>query len=120
MRHKIALLALVLIATSLFAQAAPRSERVLDDATRLAALLHDVQREVTVSESLWRTIANEANTLANRIYARTRGDGRTAAAEVRTHVRAMRTAALRGNAAEARRHAREAMPALMRVIGWAH
>ncbi len=119
MRYKIALLALVLIATPLFAQAAPRSERVLNDATRLAALLHDVQRDVPVSESLWRTIANEANTLANRIYARTSGSGRTAAKELRMHVREMRKAALAGNAAEARHHANEAMPSLLRVIDWA-
>lgn len=120
MRHKILLLACALIfATAAAAQDAPRNARVFNDATRLAALLHDLQVDVPVTEAMWRTIANEANVLANRIYARTRGDGRTAARDLRMHVREMRAAAMRGNAAEARRHAREALPFAHRVIEWA-
>lgn len=77
--------------------------------------------EVTVTDTMWRTIANEANTLANRIYGRTARTktARAAATEVRMHVREFRTAALRGDAASARKHASEAMPALYRLIEWA-
>jgi hypothetical protein len=96
---------------------ASRTARVSDDATRLAALLHDLDAHpnVTISETMWRTIANEANTLANRIYANTSGATRTTATELRRHVRSMHTSALRGDAAEARRHAALALPVAHRL-----
>lgn len=98
-----------------------RHALVWTDATRLAALLHDLRTEVNISESLWRTIANEANTLANRIHGRTARarSARALATEVRTHVRALRQSALRGDAPSARRHASEAMPSLYQLIDWA-
>ncbi len=97
--------------------AASRTARVSDDATRLAALLHDLDSHpnVTINEATWRTIANEANTLANRIYANTSGTARTTATELRRHVRGMHASALRGDAAEARRHASMALPVVHRV-----
>lgn len=101
--------------------AAANKPRVWNDATRLGALLHDVQaRNITFSEAVWRTVANEANMLANRIYGNTAGDStaRAAADDLRDHVREMRTAALAGNAAEARRHAALAQPFAHRLIEW--
>ena len=102
-------------------QARARNERVWNDATRLAALLRDVQVEVTITPAMWRTIANEANTLANRIYGRTAGnaEARRLARDLRMHVREMRKAALNGDATGARRHATEALPFAFRLIDWA-
>lgn len=111
----IAVLALLLPAASV-AQAAtlsPKMQRVMDDVTRLQAILTDVSANVQFSESTWRTIANEANALANRIYGRTsswRSESRDAAKNLRMHVREMRAAALKGDAAGARTHAKEALP----------
>ena len=100
-------------------KAKAHNQRVWEDVTRLAGLLRDVQTEVSVSAAAWRTIANEANVLANRIYARaTPQQARAAATELRMHVREMRTAAMRGDAANARRHAAEALPAAYRLIDW--
>lgn len=102
------------------AKAKPRNARVWTDATRLAALLRDLETEVTISPALWRTIGNEALTLANRIYARTarNRDPRAAATELRTHVRQLRAAARRGDAVAVRRHADAALPSAYRLIEW--
>ena len=96
-------------------------ERVYNDATRLAALLHDAQSNINYGEATWRAIANEANSLANRIYAGTVGN-RTAhgvAKDIRGHVREMREAALKGDAAGARSHAAQALPFDYKIIDWA-
>ncbi len=99
-----------------------QTRRVLNDATRLASLLHDAQTTVSVNPAVWRTIGNEANTLANRVYANTSHNktARMAARDVRTHVREFRQAALAGNASEARRHANMTMPFLNTLIDWAN
>jgi hypothetical protein len=93
---------------------------ILLTAAEPAALLRDVQHDVPVSPAMWRTIANEANTLANRLYARTSrsAKARRAATDLRMHVREMRAAALKGDAAGARRHAGEALPFAYRLIDW--
>jgi hypothetical protein len=93
---------------------------VWDDSTRLAALLHDSQTSVSVSADVWKTIGNEANSLANRLYGHTAGNAtaRALARDARMHVREMRAAALAGNAAEARRHASEAMPFVNKLTDW--
>lgn len=95
--------------------------RAWTDATRLGALLRDVQANINVDSAAWKTVANEANSLANRLYGETGSSAtaRKAAREARTHVRAMRTAALAGDAAGARQHATEAMPYVMQVADWA-
>lgn len=100
--------------------AGPKNERVWNDATRIAGLLHDMQVDVPVSAVMWRTIANEANVLANRLYARTSrsAEARRAATSLRKHVREMRAAALIGDAAAARKHAGEALPFAYRLIDW--
>lgn len=117
------LLAVLFVAASLVAQPAAkvRSERILRDAERLAGLLHDARVDVAMSPAMWRTIVNEANTLSNRIYANTSGHAaaRLIARDLRTHVRMMREAALKGDASGARDHAGQAMPFAMKLIDWA-
>ena len=92
--------------------------KVWTDATRLAALLSDAQQNVSVDANVWRVVANEANTLANRIYAGSSGKARTAARDLRTHVREFRKAALAGDASTARSHASEAQPFVYQIIDW--
>jgi hypothetical protein len=98
------------------ALAATKTERAHNDAVRLGSLLHDVQTSVNIPASMWRTIANEANTLANRVHASTSGATKNAAKDARMHVREMRASALKGDAAGARKHASEAMPFVNTVI----
>ncbi len=91
----------------------PQMQRVFDDVTRLQAILTDASATVDFSDATWRTVANEANALANRIYGRTgswRSESRDAAKNLRMHVRAMRAAALKGDVAGAKTHAGEALP----------
>ncbi len=94
--------------------------RVYADATRLASLLQDAQTTDNVDSAVWKVVANEANSLANRIYGSTSGSAtaRKAATEARTHVRAFRDAALAGDAAGARTHAGEAMQYVTQLIDW--
>ncbi|HEV8660558.1 MAG TPA: hypothetical protein VGS96_18290 [Thermoanaerobaculia bacterium] len=94
--------------------------RVYNDATSLAALLNDAQTTVTVNADVWKTIGNEANSLANRLYGATSGNAtaRAAATDARTHVREFRKAALTGDAEGARSHANMAMPFVMKLIDW--
>ena len=116
-----ALIAIVCVA-ALPLVAAPKKAssktKVWNDATRLAAILNDAQNDrMNFSADVWKVSVNEANTLANRIYAQT--GGKSQAKELRTHVRLMREAALKGDAAEARKHAGEAAPFAYQLIDWA-
>jgi len=124
---KLILLA-ILATVPMLAQEAPvkqvrraAHERVHNDAARLAALLRDVQGNIPYSDATWKAIANEANTLANRVYAGTVGNkaAHAAARDLRTHVREMRSAAMKGDAAGARSHAGMALPFAYTVIDWA-
>ena len=94
--------------------------RVWNDTTRLAGLLQDAQTNVTVSATVWTTVANEANALANRIYGSTGGNrtAHKAATELRAHVRELRKAAMAGDAAGVRTHASQAMPFATQLIEW--
>lgn len=96
------------------------SQAVWTDATRLAALLSDSQGKVAINAAAWKVVANEANTLANRLVARSGGNAtaRKAASQVRTHVREMRTAAMAGDADGARTHAGMALPFVYQLIEW--
>ncbi|HSP16868.1 MAG TPA: hypothetical protein VLV78_19130 [Thermoanaerobaculia bacterium] len=111
--------AICILAAAMPAFAANKA-RVYNDATRLAVLLNDAQTTITVSSDVWRVVANEANSLANRIYGATGGNAtaRGAARDARTHVRAFRDAALAGDAAGARTHATEAMTYVTKLIDW--
>ncbi len=91
--------------------------KVWNDSTRLAAILSDVQNKMNYSADAWKVTVNEANVLANRIYANT--GGRSQARELRMHVREMREAALKGDAESARTHAAEAAPFANELMDWA-
>lgn len=91
--------------------------RLMNDSNRLAAVLADTQAKANVSDAVWKTVGNEANTLASRVYANAKGSStRKAAASVRTHVREMHAAAMKGDAAGARMHAAEALPFVYQII----
>lgn len=91
--------------------------RLLNDSNRLAAVLADTQAKANVSDAVWKTVGNEANTLASRVYANAKSSStRKAAASVRTHVREMHAAAMKGDAAGARMHAAEALPFVYQII----
>ena len=85
-------------------------------ATRLAALLQDTQGKATLNADTWKKIANEANALANKLYASTSGKWRTDAKEARTHVREMHAAAMKGDADGAKAHAGMALPYVYKII----
>jgi hypothetical protein len=91
--------------------------RLLNDSNRLAVVLADTQAKANVSDAVWKTVANEANTLADRVHASAKSSStRKAAASARTHVREMRAAAMKGDAAGARMHAAEALPFVYQII----
>lgn len=87
-----------------------------DYAARLASLLADTQGKATLSPASWKAIANEANALANKLYASTSGKNRTAAKDARTHVRQMHAAAMKGDAEGAKSHAAMALPYVYKII----
>ena len=94
-------------------------ERVWTDATRLAALLSDSQKNVNFDANTWRVVGNEANMLANHIYASAGTKAsRALATDLRMHVRKFHDAALSGDAAGARTHASEALPFAYQLIEW--
>ena len=108
------LVVLCICAAPLYAQS-KKNSAVSGDAGRLAAILTDAQNtKVNFSGDAWRVTANEANALANRIYAR--AGGRAEARDLRTHVREMHDAALKGDADGARSHAGMAMPFAYKLI----
>ncbi len=101
------------LATAQTGTLSPQTQRVMNDLTRLQAILVDASANVDFGDATWRTVANEANALANRIFGRTsswRSESRDAAKNLRMHVREMRAAALKGDDAGAKTHAAEALP----------
>lgn len=94
--------------------------RVWTETTRLASLLQDVQTNVSLSGDSWKRIANEANALANKVYGHTSGNSaaRALAKDLRMHVRELHKAAMNGDASEAKRHAKEALPFAYKLIDW--
>ncbi len=88
---------------------AKKTEAVSSDVSRLSAILIDTQNQKsTIPDQAWRLTANEANSLANHIYAATGGS--KASSELRTHIREMQSAANSGDANGARSHAGMALP----------
>lgn len=121
MSRKIALFAALLLVVAALPLSAANKAGVETSATRLASLLQDVQSTANVDATAWKTIANEANSLANRVYGYTAGNktARSAATDLRMHVRELRKAAMAGDAAGARQHASEALPFAYKLIDWA-
>jgi phage gp16-like protein len=111
------LVLLCFMAMPAFAQKA----KVNDYATRLAALLSDTQGKANLGPASWKALSNEAVSLANKLYAYSaiQSKARKLAAEVQTHVRAMRHAANSDDAAGAKEHAAEALPYVYQLIDWA-
>ena len=105
------LLMLCLMATPLLAKPSTH-----DYATRLASLLADTQGKATMSAASWKAIANEANSLANKLYASAGAKTRSDAKEARTHVREMHKAAMKGDADGAKSHAGMALPYVYKII----
>jgi len=94
--------------------------RVYSDATRLGSLLDDTQGKAMLTPAAWKSIANEANALSNALVGATSGNktAHKAATDARTHVREMRTAALKGDADGAKTHAGLALPFVYTLIDW--
>ena len=83
-------------------------------ATRLAAILTDLQDpNANLSPDTWKKSAQEAYGLVLHIFT---GAGTKAAREARAHVKELRSAADKGDAAAARTHAAEALPFVYEVI----
>src|SRR5215212_3186732 len=110
------LIVLCFAAMPAFAQKA----RVHDYSTRLAALLADTQGKATIGPAGWKAIANEANALANKLYAASsvNAKARGLARDARAHVREMHKAAMKGDADGARAHAAMALPFVYPLIDW--
>ncbi len=98
--------------------------RVEHDVNQLEPLLAGVNTTATINSTTWMRLANEANMLANRIYANTRSarascDVVSAARELRTHVELFRSQVRAGDLAGARAHAQEALTIAYRIDQWA-
>jgi hypothetical protein len=95
--------------------------KVYDYSTRLAALLADTQGKATLGPAAWKALANEAVSMANKLYAMSaiQAKARKLAGEVRTHVREMRHAADSGDVEGAKSHAAQALPYVYQLIEWA-
>jgi hypothetical protein len=95
--------------------------KVNDYATRLAALLSDTQGKANLGPAAWKALANEAVSLANKLYGVSviQSRARKLAADVQTHVREMRHAANSGDVEGARSHAAQALPYVYQLIDWA-
>ena len=100
--------------------AAGSKARVQEYSTRLAGLLADTQGKATLGPASWKAIANEANALANKLYAAASSNAkaRKLAADARTHVREMHKAAMAGDAEGAKAHAGMALPFVYQLIDW--
>jgi len=95
-----------------------RRDRIAEDASRLAAELHDLQYErVRFEPGVWRSSANEAMALANRLY--DEAGGRPEANEIRLRIRRLRSEVGRGDYDDARRIAADTMPFVHRLSEWA-
>jgi hypothetical protein len=96
--------------------------RAYGAATRLASLLQDMQSRASLSPASWKTLANEAGALADRVTANAGGNApepvHNAARETRMHVRELRDAARKEDAAAAQANAGQALSSVYLVIEW--
>lgn len=96
--------------------------RVNNDVNRLESILATAQNSaIAFPQPTLTRVANEANALANRIFANARrirrADAAATARELRMHVREMHAAAARGDAAAVRLHAGQALNFAVRLDG---
>jgi hypothetical protein len=98
--------------------------RVERDIQRLESLLAGVKTSAKLSEKAWKSVANEADVLAARIYANvksatTEKNALRTAEQLRTHIQNMKREALQGDYRSTRRHAAKALNAASRLDEWA-
>lgn len=94
------------------------------DVSRLESLLAGVKSAGKVSDKSLKSVANEADTLANRIYANLQSakaekKAMKTAKELRSRVGEMKKHAAEGNHKASRRHAERALTMAYRLDEWA-
>ncbi len=98
-----------------------RVVRVNNEVSRLESILATAQNNaIAFPQPTLTRVANEANMLANRIVAdvraaRLNGDAQATARTLRMHIREMHQAAARGDAAQVRLHAGQALSFALRL-----
>src|SRR6476659_8759204 len=98
--------------------------RVGRDVQRLESILANVKTSAKLSDKSWKSAANEANELANRIYtnvksATTEKSAVRAAEQLRTHVQNMKKEAEQRDYRSTRRHAERALSVAAQLDEWA-
>jgi len=98
--------------------------RVGRDVQRLESLLANVKTSAKLSDKSWKSFANEADILANRIYANvksatTEKSALHAAEQLRTHVQNMKKEAEKRDYRSTRRHAERALSVAAKLDEWA-
>ena len=98
--------------------------RVEKDVQRLESLLANVKTSANLSAKSWKSAANEANALADRIYANVKSatgqkDTVRAAEQLRTHVQNMKKEAYKGDYRQTKRHADRALSVAAHLDEWA-
>jgi hypothetical protein len=98
--------------------------RVERDVQRLESILAGVKTSAKLSDKSWKQVANEADTLANRIYANVKSATAEkhplrAAEELRTHVKNMKKEVDQKDYRNTRRHAERALNVAARLDEWA-
>ena len=98
--------------------------RVERDVQRLESLLAGLKTSAKLSDKAWKSVANEADLLAGRIYANVKSatsekNAVRTAEQLRTHVQNMKKEAMQGDYRSTRRHAARALNAASRLDEWA-
>ncbi|GAC1394857.1 MAG: hypothetical protein NVSMB68_11130 [Thermoanaerobaculia bacterium] len=98
--------------------------RVRHDTQRLESLLAEVKTSAKLSDKSWKSVANEADMLAKRIYTNVKSataekNALRAAEELRTHVGNMKKEADQRDYRNTRRHAERALSVAARLDEWA-
>lgn len=97
--------------------------RIERDVQRLESLLASVKTSANISDRSWKSVANEADMLATRIYANVKAanaekDAVRTADQLRNHVQNMKKEAYKGDVRKTRRHAARALGAATRLDEW--
>jgi hypothetical protein len=98
--------------------------RVGRDVHRLESILANVKTSSKLSDKSWKSFANEADVLANRIYANVKSATTEkspihAAEQLRTHVQNMKKEAEKRDYRNTRRHAERALSVAAQLDEWA-
>lgn len=98
--------------------------RVEKDVQRLESLLAGAKTSAKLSDKSWKSMANEAEMLAGRIYSNLKSatvekDALRTAEQLRTHVQNMKKEAFKRDYRNTKRHAARALAAASRLDEWA-